>query len=66
VSRGLSRAEAAELARSLSLVLERIQAGELTAPVGTVYRLEGAVVALRRVLGERPDDLLEELLRDRR
>ncbi len=63
VPRQLSRGQVQELARSIRLVLDQIDGGELAASAATTYRLEGAVVALLTALGERSEDLVEDLLR---
>jgi hypothetical protein len=51
-----------DLAESLGLMLEGIRAGELSASAATSYRIEGALVALRTVLGTM-EELEAELLR---
>jgi hypothetical protein len=47
MSRSFSRAELVELADGLRRLLDAIAAGELTAPSGTVSRLEGAWLAVQ-------------------
>lgn len=54
-----------QLATSLQGLLSRLHTGELDASAASRYRVEGAVVALRVALGERSDDLVDELLRER-
>lgn len=44
--KALSRAEMAEAATTLRRLLGAVEAGELTAPAGLTYRLQGAVIAL--------------------
>jgi hypothetical protein len=58
--RSLTRLQVEELTRSVELVLRRIQSRELTARPEMIYRLEGALVALRAVLGS-SEDLIGEL-----
>lgn len=66
----MTRAETEALAASLAALLAKIDAGELTATPSLRYRLEGALVALRAVLGDASDalrDLLgEDLIADDR
>jgi len=44
--KALNRAEMAEAATTLRRLLGAVEAGELTAPAGLTYRLQGAVIAL--------------------
>ncbi len=44
--RALNRAEMTEAATTLRRLLADVEAGELTAPAGLTYRLQGAVIAL--------------------
>jgi hypothetical protein len=48
----LSREQIADLASQFTVLLEKVDSGELVASTSTRYRLEGAEIALRAVLGE--------------
>ena len=50
--RPLNRAEVRALCENVARWLELIERGELEAPASMVRRLEGALTALRTVLGE--------------
>jgi len=61
--KALNRAEMAEAAITLRRLLGAVEAGELTAPAGLTYRLQGAVIALETLAtGRTPtaDDLAGE------
>jgi hypothetical protein len=60
MANALTKQQTAELALSLAAVLDRIRGEELTASTAVVYRLEGALVAVRAVLGE-TDSILSDL-----
>jgi len=45
------------MADSIATIIAQIESGELTATTSVRYRLEGALVALRAVLGEASDAL---------
>ena len=57
----ITRAELAEVAAGLRRLLDAIAEGNLTAPAGSVNRLEGAWLAVEALAGGRavsPDDLI--------
>ncbi len=59
--KAITRAELAEVGAGLRRLLDAIAAGELTAPAGTVNRLEGAWLAVEALAAGRtldPEDLL--------
>jgi hypothetical protein len=60
MSKALTRDQTAALAASLAVVMERIRAEELGASAAATYRLAGALVAVRAVLGE-TDSILSDL-----
>lgn len=62
MSRRLTAAETDALAKTLAGTLVLIRADELTASTATVYRIEGALAALKVVAGTGADDLLGSLL----
>jgi hypothetical protein len=49
--KALTRSEMADLARSLQALLDAIERDEMTVSTATTYRLEGAVSALKSLLG---------------
>lgn len=57
----MTRAEVAALADAIAAVLAKIESGELAATPPMRHRLEGALVALRAVLGD-ASDALHDLL----
>lgn len=59
--RTLTRSELSQLADSLATVLAAVRAGDLGASTAMTYPIEGAVVALKGVLGGSTDQLLERL-----
>jgi len=53
-ARPLTRGEIAELADRLWVLINMIDAGEMSATTAMTYRIQGAVVALEAVLGHDP------------
>jgi hypothetical protein len=60
----IQRTEVETLAELLTGQLAAIETGDLDAPSALRERLVGAVTALRVVLGDDPDDVLDRLSRD--
>ena len=54
MARYLNREQTRSLLVDMKRLLSKLESGELSAPAATVYRLEGAIVALEAVLGEKP------------
>jgi hypothetical protein len=57
----LTRAQVEELAETVAALLAKLDEGELSATPSLRYRLEGALVALRAVLGD-AGEALRDLL----
>ncbi len=53
----MRRAEIEQLAEGIAALLSKIEGGEMVATPAMRYRLEGALVALRAVLGDASDAL---------
>lgn len=62
--RPLARSQINALAESIRSILAMIDTGSMTASTATVYRLQGALVALDAVLGGDPANLLVVLTQD--
>lgn len=61
MTKRLTASETDELAASIRKMLDAIRGGETTS-TATIYRLEGALVALDAVAGRSRENILENLL----